>query len=1156
MNHKYDINCIGNIGCTIQPNQYVVLKNEKNRGLIKIHNTFNNIQTISPSVHIQKTFGSDNMNNILSPINVPNHQPIGWGNKHLLIEVILLNKDLSLHGSRELPDEIQRYILMNRITMNELCGLIPPIPGSESLQFTIKNYLGFRLSQWKQIPTSVVNHKLENTMVLNVTSGIISYSCTPDATTCTYLEPSCLPKGESWIEVAFQVPKFTYQQKKLFVPLEKYFKDISTAGCISLLQKIIRKRPHTLIHPDTKERFTADIVLRALTEYLLCPTTPGIFIPNSGTYVTARQQYFKRMLIISAEDSEYSIKVSNRLAFAALLASRNVEWIPNPEEWFPIAIDLWKSHCTSEYQTITLDSSTLESKPLIEHMPALIHQVLGGMRRDQMMLRWIRDNPRNTVIGNTEFNTELSLDIYADQHIDGRVCFLYPIDIMGPPSAPFSPTLSKLFQEFSGLNHRRNPSTKLTSYQKKVYRSMQTMSRMIRKITPKFPANSKETISYILPDGHLAGMITPTTIKGCFVTVNPNNLNCFVVIKKPSRNTRLQDLTNHLKQHVLTIYKKKLLNGLKIGCNTFMYKNMKWSINGVPWKKYRIQVYSLTRKYQKLPIDFLNMYSNEVIQWVVSKLSGYQQLIKFPRVNRDGSGTKTALTGFEARGYHLIFELSQLYPDALWLSSKTPFAFETRCIHLRHLIRKQLRAKLTIDSKWCKEFNDPRVLLPLQKEALTQMLQAQRNNMGVFLWMRVGSGKTRTVLEFIARSKKSNRVLWCLPKSAIASVALEITKVNFKYKILSATKGTKFNDSLEVTRDSNLVPGVITLILHDHIRMVVNELSPQMMDTTLVYDECHKAMAGKTKRTTYALILAKLACQMIALTGTPIVNSTAYPLMEWLKMCVPFEVTTRNFWCAANVMVSKLALTEVKVYNKEIIVPVNVKKYLPPRLGGVAVHPNYKKAYLKSRAAVDKYLVDFTYRLVYNKRKSFKKSPLTKTHIEEVLLTKKYSPSDKLFWHMSQRPFIIAETQKHAIELIRKLIARGVPSIDIMLIGGTRLNLSKEIRHQTSACINEDDLYQFDDEKPPKICVAAISNCEGYSLCYMTCMVSGVYPSNQAKRTQMEGRINRVNCQRLHRNYFYIMGGLTTYIYKYHRNAKNLEKALTELASSSSNQIF
>jgi hypothetical protein len=65
-------------------------------------------------------------------------------------------------------------------------------------------------------------------------------------------------------------------------------------------------------------------------------------------------------------------------------------------------------------------------------------------------------------------------------------------------------------------------------------------------------------------------------------------------------------------------------------------------------------------------------------------------------------------------------------------------------------------------------------------------------------------------------------------------------------------------------------------------------------------------------------------------------------------------------------------------------------------------------------------------------------------------------------------------------------------------------------------------------------------------------MLSGVYPSNQAKRTQMDGRINRADCERMHRTYITAMAGLTETMFKYQRNAKNLEKALANIGKMDS----
>jgi len=80
--------------------------------------------------------------------------------------------------------------------------------------------------------------------------------------------------------------------------------------------------------------------------------------------------------------------------------------------------------------------------------------------------------------------------------------------------------------------------------------------------------------------------------------------------------------------------------------------------------------------------------------------------------------------------------------------------------------------------------------------------------------------------------------------------------------------------------------------------------------------------------------------------------------------------------------------------------------------------------------------------------------------------------------------------------------------------------------------------------KPYKIVLAALRNCEGYSLTWMTCQITGSYPSNQASRTQMRGRINRLDAQRLHKKYFTVLAGITTITHRHQEAAKLVEDAL------------
>jgi hypothetical protein len=422
------------------------------------------------------------------------------------------------------------------------------------------------------------------------------------------------------------------------------------------------------------------------------------------------------------------------------------------------------------------------------------------------------------------------------------------------------------------------------------------------------------------------------------------------------------------------------------------------------------------------------------------------------------------------------------------------------------------------------------------------------------------SGKSMTVLSFIHKTRRSSSTLWCLPISAMKSVASEIRRAGWRVRVLSSTAGRlkqheEWASKSERTINTTLQAGTITLVEHDDVRNLVAPLSPQMLSATFVYDEVHKAMAAKTQRTGSALRLARLAKQMVALTGTPIVDSRAFTLINWLRFCVPFQVNSRNFWVAANSMIAKLTSTPVQIDRRTVNVTLAqeqrrvVDELLPARLGGTARKPDFKKAYELSLKYVDEWVVNETLRVVYGERSEAPEGcPAGEGHAYAVATTRLLPPTEALFDHLPQRVLLVAADRNHGAALVNALMSKGAPGNEILFIGGRVRpdSLPSQVKHAASVCFTADEWRG--GEWMPNICVAPISYCEGYSLTWMTTLITGVYPSNQSKRTQMEGMINRANCERLHRTYITGMAGLTEVMYKYQRNAKNLESALANLS--------
>ena len=61
-------------------------------------------------------------------------------------------------------------------------------------------------------------------------------------------------------------------------------------------------------------------------------------------------------------------------------------------------------------------------------------------------------------------------------------------------------------------------------------------------------------------------------------------------------------------------------------------------------------------------------------------------------------------------------------------------------------------------------------------------------------------------------------------------------------------------------------------------------------------------------------------------------------------------------------------------------------------------------------------------------------------------------------------------------------------------------------------------------------------------------MITSVYPSNNATREQLEGRINRLSQNNKCIEYLTVHTGILTYIYQKHKDAKNISLILNELA--------
>ena len=883
------VNTLAHIDLCIFPNRSVVIKSQKS-GVLKVTNITDQVVHLPGCAEVQQLLNCPQ----ITGDSLPSHAPVGWGHAtEVVFEVLRANTDICTGGNREMtPVQFQKITTPgSQWTMEQLQSMVPPIPGSYKREMT--NYLGYRRSQWTIQTTEEHTGTVQARLILHVSSGTgleSPHTCKPNQK-AFYCKDAIL--GQS---VAFIIES-DHSSRAFMGPnthFDSFFEAIGTPGLVSLLQKVIRRKPYRLMHPDVPLYLESEVVVRKIVQKLLSKSQPGIFLPDRGIYVSAKQHFLKRLLIIMAEDSEYNDVEMSKLAISALLCECCPVWTPSNvvcQNWEDIAVYLWKSDKTSVYNTslgFELGPTTFQNfQPT--HLPCMIHEELGGMAGDRGMLRWLRNGQRNTVVASPGRTAHTdSLDIYCDQHVTGNIVYLWNArEKSTASSAPYAKELGKAFKLTSGWNTRRKPLPDTYSeHQTVIMIAMKEASRQVRGQTPPFPKSDiLRFYEWEMPLGTLAGMINPVEVKtgrkSMFVTVDPNDLNRLVVIPRPSRSSTLNDISQR-EQAIARIMAKKIFRqGVKLRSSphaslnglTASFRDNTWFVNGEKWEDARNVTFSVQNTDQEcspsLEWEKPSTFSNAVIQWVVGKLTGYEPLIEMPRVSRLGSGTKESLTGLEGQAYSLMRILSQQFPDAIW--PIPGFRFHTKCLPLRHAIRDRLSAKIANVST-LPPFQSTRTLRTVQREALDGMLKADRQAMGNFLWMRVGAGKTLTVLTFLDQTRKTNKCLWCLPLTAIKSVIKEIKQVGWSVRVLASTKSrinhyVEFTSLSERTLDTNLVPGVITIVEHDDVRNLVDKLAKQMTETAFIYDEVHKAMASQTQRTGTALRLASVAKQVVVLTG-------------------------------------------------------------------------------------------------------------------------------------------------------------------------------------------------------------------------------------------------------------------------------------------------
>jgi len=1092
------------------------------------------------------------------------------------------NKFLSLSS-----ESIEKIMSGGTVSAQKIRDIFPQVPGSKG------KTLVFYSKGWR---ISTDYHEVEkySGLVYDVATGGLSGSASGKILVLNFV-------GDQNQKLGFKIPrgqmiltkndifnivlqKFPIFEVEDVEKIEYACRTFTSASYKSLIQKTIRFRPKKVnISLFGKDLYPTDFFLAVILSLALI--NPGSFVPSIQRYVSGLESGVKRLAVTILEDSyiEDSLKLVG-LFSSALLSQRVKSWTPSEEmvsNWIDVSIEAYREIKHYDWNV----SKGLELSPFIlsgdlkplESCSFLLDEI-KSLKGDYGMVRDIAS--KNT------HGTEPQFDFISPRVMNISHCvdfhwapeFVYFLDqntvnkYSEPGSKPFRKIFEKVFNSVTGFDPRKTPLEKMVKnrFTEEVEKSQKLLliSRRSSPVKKTEIPDDYYTFDMEIEDAWLAGMMGAVEIKlkkepVVLVTLLPRDIYQFVVIKRPSRGMKDATVSPNLEfkasEHLRNLLQTK---GVPLDKSTPPVQELKGAVLYLKDDEYYVKVknslvkWSTVKKIKSaipvvdksppsnlketlvnstngnyilrdwkglLRLQFLQ-YDRKVWMRLLTFASKYTKEIELPRISRDGGATKQSVFVEDISVYQLLLRLSNIVPAALTRRSTNTLGF---IIHnslmwwkVRDLIEKESRHEEEIGGNWVKiEENLGREPWKHQEEILEEIIERnKKGKKGIFLHLTVGLGKTFIVMSFLRYLQSTKQlpkyIIYTLPTSAIKSILHEVEAFNFKPDLLMPiqTIGKNHPYLKYIYKSKTPRPFKLTLISHDHLRKCKNELMDISSESIFIIDEVHKAL-NETIRTSVALTISKLSQNFIALTGTPIIDTHTYKLIWWLSQIVYFEVNERNFWVAANGMVSRKINTGIITETIKTEAPFREKErdvytnLVSRSIGGRNPNPSFSDLLRATQIC-------------------YKASTR-----EIVKRTIHYIETEK------NGVMIVAHNKSHQEEILDQL-ARKIDRNDIFLI-------------------DKDNTLFFTDEmveggKVPdyKVVITTLRKSEGYTLTRLSVMITGVYPSNNANREQLEGRINRIGQKKNKVVYEVIHTGILTYIMKKHLEAKSLSDVLKTLAET------
>jgi hypothetical protein len=947
-----------------------------------------------------------------------------------------------------------------------------------------------------------------------------------------------------------------YEEYEIPVKTISFFNDIMRrlppSAYKSFIQKIIRYRA-LFVGFDDGLYNPVHLLILAVGHLMMCP---GSFVPDIQRFVSGIESCTKRLAIISVEDSYISINKTYKLLCFALL-SQKTKWKPGKRTVkfiIDVSVELYDNKIYYEYdheRGIKLKPIEFNTNDPDEKKCSALLDTIKSFESDVGMMRDIAYGNSTIVESLLPSGTVMKFEHFVDQHWVPNMVFHYEHEINDiMTSKPFANFFKDLWKNSSSFNSRKSaeePDGKFQNVQKKTLISLQRDHISVgKKIKQKFSTD------YILHKSWLSALVGIIEIEissQCYYcTLGTDDIYTINVTRRPSRNMKedhideetIEKVRKKAKEHLKKGTKlndkispvEKLKNGAKLLLidgkyiikdskgdeyiweellDIFVRVDMVESNNFDEFKiLYEIPT-GISENWNRDIHKLLKHTENKVMQRIIMYLSGYKSVIEINGVSRDGGSKHHQVTLLDQKVYTFFLILSNMFPFAIKPAEYKLGTFISETPPLLWRLRDYLIERIKCESpenKWLISSDKMNRKLYAHQEYVLSKMKSNKNR-GNFIWLKVGMGKTLIVLLYIKWLQENDMlpkyIIYTLPKSALKTVISEIKNFGLSINLYIPTKS--YDDSFKnlgvSIKNGNCIPEpyTITMITSDnHLRLYQDKLLGIISESLFIIDEVHKAL-NESQRTSAALQLSNLSNKFIAFTGTPVIDQHTYKLIWWLEQIVPYVVNNDNFWVSANSMISKFADTNIQIERKEILAKIineeNYYSLVGPSLGGknnnVSMQ-NIKDAFVLSSNSCNIEIVDQAIELING---------------GVVIVANDIKHQEKL------RDMLCSKIESKYVHLMKNTI--DLPSNDTSQI---------------------------------KIVIVPINKPEGYNLTKMSTMITGVYPSNQATRTQIEGRINRIGQLADKIMYITVHCGILTRILKEHSDAKSLGTAL-ELISSS-----